>query len=50
VGQFQNIEISYRVDAEQAEVVAAMLSLVEHIIDEAGYAQWLRDHAVLHEI
>ena len=40
----------YRVEAEQAEVVAAMLSLVEHIIDEAGYAQWLRDHTVLHEV
>jgi death-on-curing protein len=36
----------YRLEAEQAEVIAAMLSLAEHIIDEAGYAQWLRDHAV----
>jgi death-on-curing protein len=36
----------YRVEAEQAEVIAAMLSLAEHVIDEAGYAQWLRDHAV----
>jgi death on curing protein len=32
----------YRVEAEQAEVIAAMLSLAEHVIDEAGYAQWLR--------
>jgi death-on-curing protein len=36
----------YRLEAEQAEVIAAMLSLAEHVIDEAGYAQWLRDHAV----
>ena len=36
----------YRLEAEQAEVIAAMLSLAEHIIDEAGYAQWLRDHTV----
>jgi death-on-curing protein len=37
----------YRVVAEQAEVIAAMLSLAEHLVDEAGYAQWLRDHVVL---
>ena len=30
--------------AEQAEVVAAMLSLADHTIDEAGYAAWLREH------
>jgi death-on-curing protein len=36
----------YWVEAEQAEVIAAMFSLAEDIIDEAGYAQWLRDHAV----
>jgi death-on-curing protein len=36
----------YRLEAEQAEVIAAMLSLAEHVIDEAGYAQWLRDHSV----
>ena len=36
----------YRTEAEQAEVIAAMLSLAEPIIDEAGYAQWLRDHTV----
>jgi death-on-curing protein len=35
----------YRVEAEQAEVVAAMLSLADHTIDEAGYALWLRDHS-----
>ena len=37
----------YRVEAEQAEVIAAMLSLAEHVIGEAGYSQWLRDHSVL---
>jgi death-on-curing protein len=37
----------YRVEAEQAEVIAAMLSLAERVIGEAGYAQWLRDHSVL---
>jgi death-on-curing protein len=36
----------YRIEAEQAEVIAAMLSLAEHAVDEAGYAHWLRDHAV----
>ena len=36
----------YRIEAQQAEVVAAMLSLAEHTIDETGYAQWLRDHTV----
>lgn len=36
----------YRLEAEQAEVIAAMLSLAEHLIYESGYAQWLRDHAV----
>jgi death-on-curing protein len=37
----------YRVEAEQAEVIAAMLSLAENAIGEAGYSQWLRDHSVL---
>lgn len=37
----------YRIEAEQAQVIAAMLSLAEHTIDQAGYAQWLRDHGVL---
>lgn len=32
--------------AEQAEVVAAMLALADHTIDETGYAAWLRDHSV----
>lgn len=30
--------------AGQAEVVAVMLGLADHSIDEAGYAAWLRDH------
>lgn len=30
--------------AEQAEVIAAMLSLADHTLDEAGYAAWLREH------
>lgn len=33
------------VQAEQAEVIAAMLMLAEHVLDEAGYARWLREHA-----
>ena len=36
----------YRLDAEQAEVIAAIISLVEHQIDDAGYAQWLREHSM----
>jgi death-on-curing protein len=39
-------ENGYDVVAEQAEVIAAMLELADHQIDEAGYAEWLRDHAV----
>jgi len=39
-------ENGYDVVAEQAEVIAAMLELADHQIDEAGYAQWLRDHTV----
>jgi death-on-curing protein len=35
----------YQLNAEQAAVVAAMICLAEHTIDEAGYAQWLRDHS-----
>lgn len=34
----------YTITAEQAEVVAAMLSLADHGISEDGYAQWLREH------
>jgi death-on-curing protein len=33
----------YAVEAEQAEVVAAMLELAEHKLEEEGYARWLRD-------
>jgi death on curing protein len=35
-----------RIEAEQAEVVAAMLCLADHTLDESGYAAWLCDHAV----
>jgi death-on-curing protein len=34
----------YTILAEQAEVVAAMLSLADHTLDETGYAVWLREH------
>jgi death-on-curing protein len=34
----------YTIRAEQAEVIVAMLSLADHTLDEAGYAQWLRKH------
>jgi death-on-curing protein len=34
----------FEIVAEQAEVVAAVLSLADHTLDEAGYAAWLRDH------
>jgi death-on-curing protein len=30
--------------AEQAEVIAAMLSLADHTLDETGYSAWLREH------
>lgn len=30
--------------AEQAEVIAAMLSLANHTLDETGYAAWLGAH------
>ncbi len=36
----------YQLKAEQAEVIAAMLALADHTIDEAGYSQWLRDRCV----
>jgi death on curing protein len=36
-------ENGYSIIAEQAEVIAAMLSLADHTLDEAGYAAWLRD-------
>ena len=35
-----------RVEARQEEVVAAVLSLADHSLSEAGYANWLRDHMV----
>jgi death-on-curing protein len=37
-------ENGYAIIAEQAEVVAAMLALADHTLDEAGYAAWLREH------
>jgi death on curing protein len=37
-------ENGFTIVAEQAEVIAAMLSLADHTLDEAGYAAWLRDH------
>jgi death on curing protein len=40
------VENGYDLIAEQAEVIAAMLELADHQLDEAGYAQWLRDHTV----
>jgi len=36
----------YDIVAEQAEVIAAMLELADHELDEVGYAQWLRDHTI----
>lgn len=39
-------ENGYDVVAEQAEVIAAMLELADHQLDEVGYAQWLRDHTI----
>jgi death-on-curing protein len=35
-----------RIEAEQAEVVAAMLCLADHTLDEEGYAAFLLDHTV----
>jgi death on curing protein len=37
-------ENGYTILAEQAEVIAAMLSLADHTLDEEGYAAWLREH------
>lgn len=36
----------YTIVGEQVEVIAAMLSLADHTLDESGFAAWLRDHAV----
>lgn len=38
-------ENGYAIVAEQAEVVAAMLSLADDTLDEAGYAAWMREHS-----
>lgn len=38
------------VRADQAEVIAVMLALADHSIDEAGYAAWLRDHSIRTDI
>jgi death-on-curing protein len=40
----------YRVKAEQAEVIAAMLMLADNQLDEAGYARWLRHHSISSEL
>jgi hypothetical protein len=37
-------ENGYTIAAEQEEVIAAMLPLADHTLDEAGYAAWLREH------
>jgi len=37
-------ENGYTIVAGQAEVIAAMLSLADHTLDETGYAAWLREH------
>ena len=39
----------YTIIAAQAEVIAAMLGLADHTLDEAGYADWLRDHVTARE-
>jgi death on curing protein len=39
----------YRVEARQEEVVAAVLSLADQGLSEAGYANWLRDHMAKNE-
>jgi death on curing protein len=39
----------YTIVAEQAEVIAAMLGLADHTLDEAGYASWLREHVAAGE-
>jgi death-on-curing protein len=37
-------ENGYVIVAVQAQVVAAMLALADHTLDEAGYGAWLRQH------
>ena len=39
----------FTIVAEQAEVIAAMLGLADHTLDEAGYASWLREHVAAGE-
>jgi death-on-curing protein len=39
-------ENGYDLFAAQAEVIAAMLELADHQLEEVGYAQWLREHTV----
>lgn len=36
-------ENGYNILAEQAEVIAVMLSLADQTLDETGYAAWLRE-------
>jgi death-on-curing protein len=42
-------ENGHTILAEQAEVVAAMLSLADHTLDETGYAAWLREHTAANQ-
>jgi len=42
-------ENGYTILAEQAEVIAAMLSLADHTLDETGYAAWLKDHTAANQ-
>ncbi len=42
-------ENGYTIVAEQAEVIAAMLSLADHTLDEAGFAAWLREHTAANQ-
>ncbi len=36
----------HQIEAEQAEVVAVMLSLADHTLSAAGYGNWLREHVI----
>ncbi len=42
-------ENGHTIVAEQAEVIAAMLSLADHMLDETGYAACLREHTALNQ-
>lgn len=46
VGYIFLVRNGYRISAGQPEVIAAMLTLADGTLAEAGYASWLRDHAV----